>query len=243
MCLNVLVLIHDSRSSREQTFIENDSMPNDGENRFWSALRVILLPPNGRHRVEGCDNNIVLAKKINTLPVLTVENVQFEGIWTDVSGNYLLEFSDITPGSDVKFQTELERHVAFVINGRTYKLNCFSHACITARTLISSKGTELVYSQGGGTINNVVLIFGSVFGLGSGVIGGDGKTVFLGCVATRQIMLRVLPNPMSSARRPPWKFGGGCSWEAPVTLFTKLEGSAFIADTHQEKDEHICPES
>lgn len=49
------------------------------------------------------------------------------------------------------------------------------------------------------------------FSRGCGVIGGDGKLGHARLAAMRQIMLSVLPSPISSARRPPRKFGGGLS--------------------------------
>jgi hypothetical protein len=47
--------------------------------------------------------------------------------------------------------------------------------------------------------------------IGWGVIGGDGKLWGAWFTAMRQIMLNVLPSPMSSARSPPQKLGGGSS--------------------------------
>ena len=57
---------------------------------------------------------------------------------------------------------------------------------------------------------------------GSGVIGSDGRLPLAWLYAMRLIMLRVLPRPISSAKRPPWKLGGASLELSPLTLFLYL---------------------
>jgi len=71
------------------------------------------------------------------------------------------------------------------------------------RTLrLKAKSKQTNYSRGGGTISRVDLILGKGASVISEVV--ESETVEENWfVAIRAIMLSVLPNPISSARRPP----------------------------------------
>jgi hypothetical protein len=99
------------------------------------------------------------------------------------------------------------------INSETYKQSCFSHDCMTIRICECCEMVIHVFHlRDGGTINSVVFIAGHEFtSRGSGVRGGDSGVWHAWFAAIRQIMLRVFPSPMSSARRPPRNCGGASS--------------------------------
>ena len=63
---------------RVLTFIKNDSMPSNRENRSCWLLEVVLFSPYGRNRVERCNDNIVLPQGIQFLSIITVENIYFQ---------------------------------------------------------------------------------------------------------------------------------------------------------------------
>jgi hypothetical protein len=45
---------------RMLTFVKNNSVPSNRENRSCRVLEVVLFSPYGRNRVERCNDNIVL---------------------------------------------------------------------------------------------------------------------------------------------------------------------------------------
>jgi len=62
-----------------------------------------MFPPNSRYGLKGRDNDIILTEKINPLPILAVEHMQFEGIRTDVPKIEMLDLSDVRAARENTF--------------------------------------------------------------------------------------------------------------------------------------------
>ena len=185
-------------------------MPEYRENWIRIILTIFTLPPYWRNGIKGGDDYIKICEKANRISFGAVIHINFEFVWLKMSG-----------ATRVSTDWTCRPIKQCFIGGSmdiTYKWSWFCHDWMTRPSLakVAMSIFETAGLRAGGTISSVVLMATPWAGWEAS---GDWRLLGSWFPAIRQIMLRVLPRPISSASSPPWKCGGAWAWHVPLTLF------------------------